>query len=102
MVLPVVVIVNWMVWFYRFTVWSDGSHFLLHLSTCSNVIDVLTHEYKTRTKKEGVVSNEALVKVEENIILTLNCLKEEMINLKDTAMKKPKKKTNSYAKNAVN
>ena len=55
----------------------------------------MTHEYKTRTKKEGVVSNEALAKVEENIILTLNCLKEEMINLKDIAMKKPKKETNS-------
>ena len=87
MVLPVVVIVNWMVWFHRFTVWFDGLNFLLHLSTCSN-IDVMTHEYNTRTKKEAVVSNEALAKVEENIISTINCLKEETINLKDIVFKR--------------
>ena len=72
MLLPVVVIVNWMVWLHCFRVWSDGFNFLLHLSTCSNITDVKTHEYDTRTKKETVVSNEALVKVE------LNCLKEEI------------------------
>ena len=65
MVLPVVVIVNWMVWFHRFTVWSDGLNFLLHLSTCSNITDVMTHKYNTQTKKEAGVSNEALAKVEE-------------------------------------
>ena len=82
MVLPVVVIVNWMVWLHRFTVWSDGFNFLLHLSTCSNITDIKTHEYNTRTKKEAVVSNEALAKVE------LNCLKEEIINLKDIVIKR--------------
>ena len=65
MVLPVVVIVNWMVWFHRFTVWSDGLNFLLHLSTCSNITDVMTHKYNMQTKKEAGVSNEALAKVEE-------------------------------------
>ena len=88
MVLPVVVIVNWMVWFHRFTVWSDGLNFLLHLSTCSNITDVMTNEYNTWTKKEAVVSNEALAKVQENIISTINCLKEEIINLKDIVIKR--------------
>ena len=55
---------------------------MLHLSTCSDITDVITHEYNTRTKKETVVSNEALAKVKENIISTINCLKEEIINLK--------------------
>ena len=73
MVLPVVVIVNWMVWFHRFTVWSDGLNFLLHLSTFSNIAGVMTHEYNTRTKKEAVVSNEALAKVEENTLSTIHC-----------------------------
>ena len=41
------------------------------------ITDVMTHEYNTRTKKEAVVKNEALAKVEENIISTINCLKEE-------------------------
>ena len=61
--------------------------FLLHLSTCSNITDVMTHEYNTRTK-EAVVSNEVLAKVEENIISTINCLKGEIINLKDIVIKR--------------
>ena len=84
MVLPVV-IVNWMIWliqFDHFTVWSDGLNFLLHLSICSNITDVMIREYNTWTKKEVAVSNEALAKVEENIISTVNCLKEEIIALK--------------------
>ena len=48
----------------------------------------MTHEYNRRTKKETVVSNEALAKVEENIISTINCLKEDIINLKDIAIKR--------------
>ena len=67
--------------FDRFTVWS-GLKFLLHLSICSNITDVMIREYNTWTKKEVVVSNEALAKVEENIISTVNCLKEEIIALK--------------------
>ena len=47
----------------------------------------MTHENNTRTKKEAVVSNEALAKVEENIISTINYLKEETINLKDIVFK---------------
>ena len=83
MVLPVAVIVNWMVWFHCFTVCSDGLNFLLHLPTCSNITDVMTHEYNTRTKKEALVTKEALAKVEENIISTINYLKEGIITLKD-------------------
>ena len=67
--------------FACFTVWS-GLNFLLHLSICSNITDVMIREYNTWTKKEVVVSNEALAKVEENIISTVNCLKEEIIALK--------------------
>ena len=67
--------------FDRFTVWS-GLNFLLHLSICSNITDVMIREYNTWTKKEVVVSNEALAKVEENIISTVNCLKKEIIALK--------------------
>ena len=48
----------------------------------------MTHDYNTQTKKGTVVSNEALAKVEENIISTINCLKEEMINLKDIVIKR--------------
>ena len=48
----------------------------------------MTDEYNTRTKKEAVVSNEALTKVEENIMSTMNCLKEEIINLKDIVIKR--------------
>ena len=44
----------------------------------------MTHEYNRKTKKDTVVSNEALAKVVENIIPTINCLKEDIINLKDT------------------
>ena len=43
----------------------------------------MTHEYNTRTKKEALVTKEALAKVEENIISTINYLKEEIITLKD-------------------
>ena len=51
----------------------------------------MTHEYNTRTKKEAVVSNEALAKVEENIISIINCLQEEIINLKDIVLKRLQK-----------
>ena len=44
----------------------------------------MTHEYNRKTKKDTVVSNEALAKVVKNIIPTINCLKEDILNLKDT------------------
>ena len=72
---------------HRFTDWSDGLNFLLHLSACSDITDVMTHKCNTWTKKEEVVSNEALAKVEENIS-TINCLKEEIINLQDIVVKR--------------
>ena len=62
---------------------------MLHLSTCSHITDVITHEYNT-TKKEAVVSNEALAKVEENIS-TINFLKKEIINLKDKRLQEENK-----------
>ena len=63
---------------------------MLYLSTCSHITDVITHEYNTRTKKEAVVSNEALAKVEENIS-TINFLKKEIINLKDKRLQEENK-----------
>ena len=42
----------------------------------------MTHEYNRQTKKDTAVSNEALAKVVENIIPTINCLKEDIITLK--------------------
>ena len=63
-------------------------NFLLHRSTCSDIADVRTHEYNTRTKKEAVVSSEALAKLEKNIISTINCRKEEIISLKDIIIKR--------------
>ena len=47
----------------------------------------MTRECNTRTKKKAVVSNETLAKIEKNIISTTNCLKEEIINLKDIVIK---------------
>ena len=36
----------------------------------------------------NITTNEALAKVEENIISTISCLKEEIIKLKDVVMKR--------------
>ena len=52
----------------------------------------MTHKYNTQTRKEAVVSNEALAKVEKNIISTINCLKEEIINFKDVVIKRLQEK----------
>ena len=46
----------------------------------------MTSEYNTQAKKEAVVSNEVLAKLEENIS-AINFLKEEIINLKDIVIK---------------
>ena len=54
-----------MVWFHGATVWFDGLNFCY-----TYVTDVMTHKYNTQTKKEAVVSNEALDKVEESISST--------------------------------
>ena len=57
LVLPLVVIVGW----YGMISWCDSSiwwfEFLLHLSACSDITDVMTHKYNTQAKKEAVVSN---------------------------------------------
>ena len=67
-------------WFHKLIWWFN---FLLHLSTWSNIIDVMIHEYNTWTKKQSLVSNVALAKLEETISSIINFLKEEIINLKD-------------------
>ena len=58
----------------------------------------MTHKYNTQAKKEAVVSNQALAKAEENIISTINCLKEEIINLKDIAIKRLQEKKQAKRK----
>ena len=61
----------------------------------------MTHEYNTQTKNEVVLSNKTLAQVEENIISTLNCLKEEIVNLKDIVMKGLQEENKKLRENAV-
>ena len=46
------------------------------------------HDYNTRTKKKSVVSNDCLQTLEANIINNINRLKDEIISLKDTVIKR--------------
>ena len=48
----------------------------------------MSHNYNTRTKKESVVSSECLQTLEANIINNINSLKDEIISLKDTVIKR--------------
>ena len=48
----------------------------------------MSHDYNTRTKKESVVSSECLQTLEGNIINNINSLKDEIISLKDTVIKR--------------
>ena len=48
----------------------------------------MSHDYNTRTKKESVVSSECLQTLEANIINNINSLKDEIISLKDTFIKR--------------
>ena len=48
----------------------------------------MSHYYNTRTKKESIVSSECLQTLEGNIINNINCVKEEIISLKDTVIKR--------------
>ena len=48
----------------------------------------MSHDYNTRTKKESVVSSECLQTLEANIINNINSLNDEIISLKDTAIKR--------------
>ena len=48
----------------------------------------MSHDYNTRTKKESVVSSECLQTLEANIISNINSLKDEIISLKDTGIKR--------------
>ena len=48
----------------------------------------MSHDYNTRTKKESVVSSECLQTREGNIINNTNNLKDEIISMKDTVIKK--------------
>ena len=61
----------------------------------------MTHEYNTQTKNGVVLSNKTLAQVEENIISTLNCLKEEIVNLKDIVMKRLQEENKKLRENAV-
>ena len=48
----------------------------------------MSHDYNTRTKKESVVSGECLQTLEANIVNNINSLKDEIISLKDTVIKR--------------
>ena len=54
----------------------------------------MTYKHNTGNKKEAVVSNETLVKVQENIISTINCFKKEIMNLKDIVIKRLQEENN--------
>ena len=71
-------------WFQSLIWWFN---LFLHLSTYSDIADVVTHECNTWTKKDAVVSNEALAKLKENITSTIKCLKEQIINLREIIIK---------------
>ena len=60
----------------------------------------MSHNYKTRAKKESVVSSECLQTLEANIINNINSLKDEIISLKDTVIKDYKKKMKDFVSNA--
>ena len=48
----------------------------------------MSHRYNTREKKESIVSSECLQTLEANIINNINSLKDEIICLKDTDIKR--------------
>ena len=48
----------------------------------------MSHHYNTRAKKESVVSSECLQTLEANIIKNINSLKDGIISLKDTDIKR--------------
>ena len=48
----------------------------------------MSHDYNTKTKKESVVSIECLQTLEANIINNINSLKDEIISLKATVIKR--------------
>ena len=48
----------------------------------------MTHEYNTRAKKDSVVTSESLQNLEHNIIKIMNSVKDEIMNLKDTVIKR--------------
>ena len=48
----------------------------------------MSHDYNTRTKKESVVSSECLQTLEGNVINNMNSVKDEIINLEDTVIKR--------------
>ena len=48
----------------------------------------MSHDYNTRTKKESEVSSACLQSLEANIINNINSLKDEIISLKDTVIKR--------------
>ena len=60
----------------------------------------MSHNYNTRPK-ESEVNNEALAKLERNIIAAINGLKEKIINLKDTVIKRLKKENDKLCQKCV-
>ena len=48
----------------------------------------MSHDYNTRTNKESEVSSACLQSLEANIINNINSLKDEIISLKDTVIKR--------------
>ena len=48
----------------------------------------MIHEYNTRAKNDSAVASESLQNLEDIIIKNINSVKDEIINLKDTVIKR--------------
>ena len=48
----------------------------------------MSHDHNTRTKKESAVSSGCLQTLEANTIYNINSLKDKIISLKDTVIKR--------------
>ena len=48
----------------------------------------MIHEYNTKAKNDSAVASESLQNLEDIIIKNINSVKDEIINLKDTVMKR--------------
>ena len=48
----------------------------------------MIHEYNTKAKNDSAVASESLQNLEDIIIKNINSVKDEIINLKDTVIKR--------------
>ena len=54
------------------------------------VLSIMTHKYNIRAKKDSAVTSESLQNLEDNI-KNINSVKDKIINLKETVIKRLQK-----------